>query len=110
MATCMWVSGRMLLSRGLRIVRTVYSERERLYIVRAIRYVTDAYINPGSGMLDFIETLDLVKPDVFVVNSDGGGDVKRQLCAERGIEYMELERVPDAGLDARSTPPRCARG
>ena len=88
---------------GLKNRRTVYSERERLYMVKAIRYVTDAYINPGSGMLDFIETLDLVKPDVFVVNSDGGSDVKRQLCAERGIEYVELERVPDAGLDARST-------
>ena len=88
---------------GLKNRRTVYSERERLYMVKAIRYVTDAYINPGSGMLDFIETLDLVQPDVFVVNSDGGSDVKRQLCAERGIEYVELERVPDAGLDARST-------
>lgn len=83
--------------------KTVYSEKERLYMVKAIRYVTDAYINPGSGMLDFLDTLDLVKPDVFVVNSDGGSDIKRNLCKERGIEYVELERVPDAGLDARST-------
>lgn len=83
--------------------RTVYSERERLFMVKAVRYVTDAYINPGSGMLDFVETLDRVKPDVFVVNTDGGSEQKRQLCAERGIEYVELERVPEAGLDARST-------
>lgn len=65
--------------------KTVYSEKERLYMVKAIRYVTDAYINPGSGMLDFLDTLDLVKPDIFVVNSDGGSDVKRRLCADRGI-------------------------
>ncbi len=83
--------------------KTVYSEKERLYMVKSIRYVTDAYINRGSGMLDFLETLDLVKPDIFVVNSDGGGDVKRNLCKDRGIEYVELERVPDAGLVARST-------
>ena len=83
--------------------KTVYSEKERLYMVKAIRYVTDAFINPGSGMLDFIETLDVVKPDVFVVNSDGGSDVKRKLCADRGIEYVELERMPDDGLKARST-------
>lgn len=83
--------------------RTVYSERERLYMVKSIRYVTDAYINRGSGMLDFLETLDLVKPDIFVVNSDGGSDVKRKLCKDRGIEYVELERVPEAGLVARST-------
>lgn len=83
--------------------KTVYSETERLYMVKAIRYVKDAFINRGSGMLDFVETMDAVKPDVFVVNTDGGSDVKRKLCAERGIEYIELERLPDAGLKARST-------
>ena len=77
--------------------KTVYSEKERLYMVKAIRYVTDAFINTGSGMLDFVETMDAVRPDVFVVNSDGGSDEKRRLCAERGIEYVELNRVPDAG-------------
>lgn len=83
--------------------KTVYSEKERLYMVKAIRYVTDAYINPGSGMLDFLDTLDIVKPDIFIVNSDGGSDAKRQLCRERGMEYIELQRTPDAGLKARST-------
>lgn len=82
---------------------TVYSERERLYMVKAIRYVTDAYINRGSGMLDFIDTVDRVKPDIFVVNTDGGSEEKRRFCAERGIRYVELERVPDDGLEARST-------
>lgn len=83
--------------------KTVYSEKERLYMVKAIRYVTDAYINPGSGMMDFIETVNKVKPDVFVVNSDGGSDTKREFCRERGIEYVVLQREPDAGLEARST-------
>lgn len=83
--------------------RTVYSEKERLYMVKAIRYVADAFVNRGSGMLDFLDTLDRVEPDIFVVNTDGGSEAKRQLCAERGIEYIELNRVPDAGLDARST-------
>lgn len=83
--------------------KTVYSEKERLYMVKAIRYVKDAYINPGSGMLDFLDTLDIVKPDIFVVNSDGVSDDKRRLCKERGIELVELQRVPDEGLKARST-------
>lgn len=83
--------------------KTVYSEKERLYMVKAIRYVTDAYINAGSGIMDFVPTLDIVKPDVFVVNTDGGSEEKRRLCEERGIEYIELERVPDTGLEARST-------
>lgn len=83
--------------------KTVYSEGERLYMVKAIKYVHDACINEGSGMMDFIPTIDRVKPDVFVVNSDGGSQTKRDFCAERGIEYVELERVPDAGMEARST-------
>jgi cytidyltransferase-like protein len=83
--------------------KTIYSEKERLYMVKAIRYVKDAFINPGSGYLDFVETVDHVHPDVFVVNTDGGSDDKRRFCAERGIEYVELERVPDGGLEARST-------
>lgn len=83
--------------------KPVYSENERLYMVKAIRYVTDAYINSGSGMLDFLDTLDRVNPDIFVVNSDGGSDLKRELCRERGIEYVVLERVPEKGLEARST-------
>lgn len=83
--------------------KTVYSENERLYMVKAIRYVTDAFINPGSGMMDFVETVDMIKPDIFVVNSDGGSDIKREFCRERGIEYVVLEREPEAGLKARST-------
>ncbi len=83
--------------------KTVYSEKERLFMVKAIRYVTDAYVNSGSGMLDFLPTIERVKPDVFVVNSDGGSDDKRRLCAERGIEYVQLERIPEEGLEARST-------
>lgn len=82
---------------------TVCSEDERLYMVKAIRYVKDAYINRGSGMMDFVATVDMVKPDIFVVNSDGGSDIKRRFCEERGIRYIELERVPEAGLQARST-------
>ena len=83
--------------------KTVYSERERLYMVKAIRYVTDAFINTGSGIMDFVETVDHVNPDIFVVNSDGGSDDKCEFCRQRGIEYIELERTPEAGLQARST-------
>ena len=40
--------------------KTVCSERERLYMVKAIRYVADAFINKGSGMMDFVDTVDMV--------------------------------------------------
>lgn len=83
--------------------KTVYSEKERLYMVKAIRYVTDAWINRGSGIMDFVDTVDKLKPDVFVVNSDGGNETKRKFCEERGIKYVVLEREPEKGLQARST-------
>ncbi len=66
--------------------QTVYKENERLYMVKAIRYVKDAFINQGSGIMDFVPTVDYLKPDILVVNSDGGNDEKRRFCEERGIE------------------------
>lgn len=83
--------------------KTVYSEQERLYMVKSIRYVKDAFINAGDGIMDFIPTVNFLKPDILVVNSDGGSEEKKRFCAERGIEYVVLERVPADGLQARSS-------
>ena len=88
---------------GYKHHRTVYSEQERLFMVKSIKYVKDAFIKSGSGVMDFVPTLDIVKPDILVVNSDGGNEDKRKVCEERGIEYVVLERVPQAGLKARSS-------
>lgn len=88
---------------GYKHHKTIYSEQERLFMVRSIRYVKDAYINQGSGILDFLPTLDIVKPDILVVNEDGGSDEKRRLCEERGMEYVVLQRLPQEGLKARSS-------
>ncbi len=87
----------------LKARQTVCSETERLYMVKAVKYVKDACINSGSGMMDFVESVDRIKPDVFVVNEDGDSSVKRVFCEERGIEYVVLKRVPDEGLTKRST-------
>ncbi|MCF0202304.1 MAG: adenylyltransferase/cytidyltransferase family protein [Bacteroidaceae bacterium] len=83
--------------------RTMYPEQERLFMVKAIRYVKDAVINSGSGIMDFIPTVDALKPDVFVVNEDGSSPEKETFCKERGIEYVVLERTPSEGLEARSS-------
>ena len=83
--------------------RPLYGERERLFMVKAIRYVTDAFINAGSGIMDFIPTVDIVRPDIFVVNEDGSTQEKRRFCTERGIEYIVLQRTPQEGLEARSS-------
>ena len=82
---------------------TVNSEHERLYMIKSVRYVTDAWINKGSGMLDFEEDIIRFKPDIFIVNEDGNSLAKESLCKKLGIEYITLNRIPETGLPARST-------
>ena len=81
----------------------VFSEEERLYIVKSIRYVHDAFLATGMGMLDFEPDLKRIKPDIFVVNYDGHTPDKETLCKKLGIEYVILERIPEPGLQARSS-------
>ena len=83
--------------------KTLYPEQERLFMVKAIRYVKEAYINQGSGILDFIPTLDIVQPDMLVVNADGASEQKEKVCRERGMDYVVLERTPHEGMEARSS-------
>ena len=83
--------------------KPMFPQEERLFMVQNIKAVKEAYINEGSGVIDFLPTLDIVKPDIFVVNAEGGSDTKRQLCEERGIQYIELQRTPAEGLQARSS-------
>ena len=83
--------------------KPVFSEAERLYIVRSVRYVHDAFLASGSGMLDFEPDLRKIKPDIFIVNSDGNTPAKEALCRELGIEYIILDRIPEPGLPERSS-------
>ena len=89
--------------RELKDRKTINTERERLYMVKAIRYAKDAFVNSGSGMLDFAEDVIRLKPDIFFVNSDGYTPGKKRFCEEHGIELVVSKRVPEEGLPTRST-------
>lgn len=78
-------------------------EGERLYMVKSVRFVTDAFIGSGHGKLDFLPEIDTVKPDIFFVNEDGASEAKEQMCKERGIEYVVRQRLPKGELPYRST-------
>ena len=82
---------------------TVNDEQERLFMVKSVSWVKDAFISRGSGILDFETELREMLPDYFVVNADGHIPEKRELCQALGIEYVILERKPYEGLEARST-------
>jgi len=83
--------------------KPVFSEEERLYIVKSIRYVHDAFLASGKGMLDFEPDLKRISPDIFIVNHEGHTPDKEILCKKLGINYIVLERIPEPGLTARSS-------
>lgn len=81
----------------------VNTQQERQYMLSALKYVKSAFVSRGSGIMDFVEDLKEIRPNVFVVNSDGNTPSKRELCEKFGIEYVVLERIPSGNLPARST-------
>lgn len=88
---------------ALKARKTVNTEQERLYMVKALRVVKEAWINSGTGHLDFEKELRTLKPDIFFVNEDGFTPAKQQLCNELGIRLVVSKRIPRNGLPARST-------
>ena len=88
---------------GLKGRKTINSNAERLYMVKALRCVKDAWINSGNGIMDFENEVRELKPDYFFVNTDGYTPAKKKFCDELGIELVVSNRIPEAGLPARST-------
>lgn len=87
----------------LKLRKTINTQAERLYMIRSLKAVKEAWINSGSGVLDFVEEMKALQPHIFFVNNDGHNPEKEQLCKELGIEYVVSRRVPHGDLPARST-------
>ncbi|NDW18579.1 cytidyltransferase [Dysgonomonas sp. 216] len=87
----------------LKARKTINSEKERLYMVKALKAVKDAWVNQGNGLIDFLKEIQTLKPDIFFVNSDGHSTAKEELCKKLGIEYVVSKRMPHEGLPVRST-------
>ena len=81
----------------------MFSQDERVYMVKSLACVENAFVAGGSGVLDFVPDLERIRPDVFVVNSDGHTRGKEDLCARHGIEYRVLDRIPAENFPARSS-------
>ena len=47
----------------LKARRTINNDQERLYMVKALKSVKDAWINQGSGIIDFLEEIKTLKPE-----------------------------------------------
>ncbi len=81
----------------------VNNQDERLFMVQSVGCVKKAFISRGSGILDFAEDMREIKPDLFIVNTDGNIPQKAALCQQEGLEYLVLKREPHGNLPARST-------
>lgn len=87
----------------LKARKTINSDAERLYMVKSLKAVKNAWINRGGGLLDFLDEIKELKPNIFFVNADGHTSAKEELCKEMGIEYVVSKRVPHGNLPTRST-------
>jgi len=81
----------------------LFKQDERRYMVQSIRYVKQALISTGSGWMDAAPEIAKIKPDIYAVNEDGDKPEKRAFCAEHGLEYVVLKRLPKEGLQRRSS-------
>lgn len=88
---------------GLKGRKTINKNAERLYMVKSLKFVKDAWINSGSGLIDFDKEIKELKPDIFFVNEDGYTPDKQALCKELGIQLIVSRRQPVKGLPIRST-------
>jgi cytidyltransferase-like protein len=81
----------------------LFREEERRYMVGAVRYVTSVDVSTGSGWMDAEPEIARIQPDVYAVNEDGDKPEKRAFCAEHGLEYSVLKRLPKEGLPRRES-------
>jgi cytidyltransferase-like protein len=81
----------------------VNNQDERKFMLEALGCVKEAFINKGSGIMDFLSEIELVKPDFFIVNEDGNTPEKDELCRKLGIKYKILKRIPYGSLPSRNT-------
>jgi cytidyltransferase-like protein len=81
----------------------LFKQDERRYMVQAVRFVTRAFVSSGDGWMDAAPEIPIIRPDIYAVNEDGDKPEKRAFCAENGLEYVVLKRLPKEGLPRRQS-------
>jgi cytidyltransferase-like protein len=80
--------------KDLKARKTINTEAERLYMVKSLKAVKDAWVNSGSGLLDFEKEVRELKPDIFFVNSDGSTPLKEKFKLTKGLVDVNGNTVP----------------
>jgi cytidyltransferase-like protein len=69
-----------------------YTEQERRYLLENLRMVHWVGVVNDPGPLGFVEHLDEIRPEIFVINADGDTPEKQAACHQRGIAYRVFPR------------------
>jgi cytidyltransferase-like protein len=87
--------------------RPVNPQNNRLYLVAALQDVDFAVLNGDQiedGKIDFRNTLEKLKPDIFIVNDDDSAiTFKENLCKQLGIKMELVSRFVPGELQPTST-------
>jgi len=82
--------------------RPVNSQNNRIYLVASIENVDYAILgceaeNMKPGKIDFYDIVQILKPDIFILNNDDSAiNDKQKMCESLGISLILVERsVPD---------------
>lgn len=76
-----------------------YTQAERKFLLENLRHVKWVGIVKDPSPLGFIQHMDQIRPDIFVINEDGDSPEKRSACEQRGVEYLVFPRdnfLPDS--------------
>ena len=73
-------------------------QKERLYMVKAIRYVTDASINPGKGFIDYLHNPMFENADILIVAKERESKLMKIYCNLIKKEYLIFDRIHAQGL------------
>jgi cytidyltransferase-like protein len=87
--------------------RPVNPENNRMYLVAAMHDVDFTVLNDNEivgGKIDFKGILEMLRPDIFVLNDDDAGvEEKSQICKKIGTEIKFVSRIVPPELEATST-------
>lgn len=78
-------------------------QEERLYMVKALKCVKDASINPGMGFMDYITNPMFRECDILVINEERQSERVRRLCNYLNKKLVVMGRIHADGLPHRSS-------
>ncbi len=75
-----------------------FPERERLYLLQALRYVHQVTVVRGTIEREVLSQLDALRPDLWIVDEASDTPAKREHAKARGLQYRVMRDEELGGL------------